>query len=202
MSRKQILDAAAQIFSQKGYHAASMQDIARAVNLQKASLYHHVSSKQEILLELLDQALDLLIERLMGVMGEQVSVDEKLRNSMRTYLQTLADNRELAAVLIIEYRSLEPKLRTQHITRRDRFEHMWRVLIQTGVEEGLFDYPNPALAARALLGTMNWMITWYSPEGSLSAVEIADQFADLFLDGLMVRIDATEYTENTEFEIH
>ena len=54
MTREEILEAAAQIFSQKGYHAASMQDIASLVNLQKASLYHHVSSKQEILLALLD----------------------------------------------------------------------------------------------------------------------------------------------------
>ena len=60
MTKEEILDAAAQIFRLKGYHATSMQDIAGAVNLQKASLYHHVSSKQEILLELLDQALELL----------------------------------------------------------------------------------------------------------------------------------------------
>ena len=63
MNREMILEASAQIIRKKGYHAASMQDIADAVNLQKASLYHHFSSKQEILLALLDQALDLLIER-------------------------------------------------------------------------------------------------------------------------------------------
>ena len=60
MTRDEILDAAAQIFRVKGFHASSMQDIAQAVNLQKASLYHHVSSKQEILLALLDRAIDLL----------------------------------------------------------------------------------------------------------------------------------------------
>ena len=57
MTRDDILDASAQIFSQKGFHATSMQDIAQAVNLQKASLYHHVSSKQEILLLLRCQEL-------------------------------------------------------------------------------------------------------------------------------------------------
>jgi AcrR family transcriptional regulator len=60
MNRNDILTAAAQVFSQKGFHAASMQDIAQTVNLQKASLYHHIDSKQEILLALLDQALDML----------------------------------------------------------------------------------------------------------------------------------------------
>ena len=68
MTRDEILEAAAQIFSQKGFHAASMQDIAQAVNLRKASLYHHVNNKQEILVAILDQALDLLIERMTEVM--------------------------------------------------------------------------------------------------------------------------------------
>ena len=86
MTRDEILEAAAQIISQKGYHAASMQDIAQAVNLQKASLYHHVSSKQEILLILLNRGLDLLTERLEGVVATPVSADEKLRLAMCTYL--------------------------------------------------------------------------------------------------------------------
>jgi len=62
VTRDDILDAAAQVFRQKGFHGASMSDIAEAVSLQKASLYHHVSSKQEILLALLDRALDMLTE--------------------------------------------------------------------------------------------------------------------------------------------
>ncbi|MGB9586500.1 MAG: TetR/AcrR family transcriptional regulator, partial [Anaerolineales bacterium] len=69
MTRDDILDAAAQIFRQKGYHAASMQDIANAVQLQKASLYYHVNSKQEILLMILDRALDILINGMQGVMA-------------------------------------------------------------------------------------------------------------------------------------
>ena len=73
MTREKILEAAAQIFSEKGYHAASMQDIAHAVNLQKASLYHHVSGKQEILFVLLDQALDILIERIGAVVDSTKS---------------------------------------------------------------------------------------------------------------------------------
>ena len=64
MTRDEILEAATQIFGQKGFHATSMQDIAEAVNLQKASLYYHISSKQEILVEVLDRAIDVLTERL------------------------------------------------------------------------------------------------------------------------------------------
>jgi AcrR family transcriptional regulator len=86
MTRDDILGAAAQIFREKGFHAASMQDIAEAVNLQKASLYYHVSSKQEILLALLDRALDLLIERMQLVLAQPLSPDEKVRQAMRYWL--------------------------------------------------------------------------------------------------------------------
>jgi AcrR family transcriptional regulator len=191
MTRDEILEAAARIISQKGYHAASMQDIARAVNLQKASLYHHVSSKQEILLLLLNQGLDLLTERLEAVVVQPISPEEKLRQAMSTYLQTLAEYESLSAVLLLEHRSLEPELHDLHIPRRDRFERIWRDLIQDGMDEGVFACASPSIAARAVLGVMNWTITWYRYDGPLSAGEIAVEFADLFSQGLLVRPSIT-----------
>jgi len=187
MNRDQILEAAAQIIRQKGFHAASMQDIAEAVNLQKASLYHHVSSKQEILVELLDQALDLLNERVSAVLAQDIPVDEKLRQAMRIYLGSLAEHADLAAVLLLEHRSLDPEYHDRHIPRRDRFERLWRDLIREGVESGVFHNADPSMTARALLGVMNWTITWYRPDGSLSIEQISDHFAALFLDGLRGR---------------
>jgi TetR/AcrR family transcriptional regulator, cholesterol catabolism regulator len=187
MTRDQILEAAAQIFREKGYHAASMQDIAEAVNLQKASLYHHVSSKQEILLALLDQALDLLTERVAEIVHQDLPADEKLRQAIRCYLGALVEKRDLSSVLLLEHRSLEPKFHLRHIPRRDRFERLWRDLLQEGISTGMFQSTDPALAARALLGVMNWTITWYRPSGLLSILQISDHIAGLFLGGLYVR---------------
>ncbi len=187
MTRDEILEAAAQIFSQKGYHASSMQDIAEAVSLQKASLYHHVSSKQEILLALLDRALDLLIERLSAVVEQPLPPGQKVKAAIISYVEALTEHRQLAAILLLEHRSLEPALKERHIPRRDRFEGLWRGLIQEGIDQGIFGCNDPATAARALLGAMNWTITWYRPGGPQSAKEIASQYADLFLEGLFSR---------------
>lgn len=187
MTRDEILVAAAQIFSQKGFHATSMQDIAQAVRLQKASLYHHVSSKQEILVDVLNQALDLLIERMQAVMAQPLAPDEKLRQAMRVYLTTLLEHRDLAAVLLLEHRNLNPELHARHIPRRDRFEQLWRDLIQQGLDSGVFSCADPAMASRALLGVMNWTITWYRPGGACMPEEVAAQFSDLFLLGLLGR---------------
>ncbi len=187
MTRDDILQAAALIFSQKGFHAASMQDIAEAVNLQKASLYYHVSSKQEILLALLDRALDVLIEHMSEVFSKPLPVEEKLRQAMVAYLQSMLDHRELASVLLLEHRSLEPDMHARHAVRRDRFERLWRDLIQEGLDQGAFCCIDPALATRALLGVLHWTITWYRPDGTLTPKEIAEQFSELFLGGLLVR---------------
>jgi TetR/AcrR family transcriptional regulator, cholesterol catabolism regulator len=187
MTRDEILDAAAQIFSQKGFHATSMQDIAQAVSLQKASLYYHISSKQEILVDVLDRALDLLIVNMEDVMNLPLPPDEMLRRALTVYLTTILEHRELASVLLLEHRSLEPELHQRHIPRRDRFERLWRDLINQGIEQGFYNCSDPAMTGRALLGVMNWSITWFRPEGSLKPEAIADQFADLFLAGLMKR---------------
>jgi AcrR family transcriptional regulator len=187
MTREKILEAAAHIFSEKGYHAASMQDIAHYVNLQKASLYHHVSSKQEILLELLDRALDILIMRIGSVASLKIPPEEKLRKAMHVYLESLLEQRELSAVLLFEHRSLDAELKSRHLPRRDRFETIWRGIIQEGVDAGKFECEDPAQATRALLGVMNWTITWFKVDGLLSIEDIADQYANLFFQGLLKR---------------
>ncbi len=186
MTRDGILEAAARIFGEKGYHATSMSDIAEAVNLQKASLYYHFASKQEILIAILDYALDLINERLEAVLAMPLSPDEKLRQAMVSYLDTIAENKNLSAVLLLEIRSLDPDLKARHASRREKFERLWRDLIIEGKEAGVFESIDPSMTGRAILGVMNWTVTWYRSDGPRSATEIANLFADLLLHGLLI----------------
>jgi len=185
MTREDILEAAAQVFRQKGFHGASMANIAEAVNLQKASLYHHVSSKQEILFELLDRALELLLERISPIATQSTPADERLRLMIREYLQILAENTDLSAVLLFEHRSLEGKQHARHVPNRDKFESLWREVLAEGMRSKRFVCEDVALAARAILGIMNWTITWYRPNGDLTIKQIADQYSNLLLNGLL-----------------
>jgi AcrR family transcriptional regulator len=186
VTREGILEAAARIFSEKGFHATSMQDIAKAVQLQKASLYHHFSSKQEILVEILDEALDLINNRLEIVRSQSLSADEKLRQAMVSYLQTITENQNLAAVLLLEIRSVDPELKARQASRREKFESLWKDLIIEGKQQGIFNNVDPSLTGRAILGVMNWTVTWYRPDGPRTANEIAVVYADLLLKGLLI----------------
>ena len=185
MTRDDILDAAAQVIRQKGFHGASMSDIAEAVNLQKASLYHHVSSKQEILLALLDRALGMLTEHIAAVASQDLPADQKLRQMIRAYLAALADNSDLSNVLLFEHRSLDKKLHARHVPYRDKFEGIWRDVVNDGVRAGLFAEADTGLVVRALMGVMNWTLTWYRPDREYSIDQIADQYADLLFDGML-----------------
>ena len=185
MTREDILEAAAQVFSQKGFHGASMNDIADAVNLQKASLYHHVSSKQEILSEILDRALQLLLERISGITAQNIPADKKLRLMLREYMQILAENGDLATVLLFEHRALERRQHARHVPSRDRFESLWRDVLADGVKNKLFKCDDIPLTVRAVLGLMNWTITWYHPDGDKSIQQISDDYSNLLLNGLL-----------------
>lgn len=185
MTRDDILDAAAQVFRQKGFHGASMADIAESVDLKKASLYHHVSSKQEILLALLDRALEMLYEQVAIIAKQSLPADEKLRQMVQVYLRLLAENSDLSSVLLFEHRSLEPSQHKRHIPNRDRFESLWRDVLDDGIRSGLFHCADTGLAVRALMGILNWTLTWYRPDGELTNDQIADQYSSLLLNGLM-----------------
>ena len=185
MTREDILEAAAQVFRQKGFHGASMNDIAEATSLKKASLYHHVSSKQEILSELLDRALQLLLERISAITEKNISADKKLHLMICEYLQILVENVDLAAVLLFEHRSLERRQQSRHIPNRDKFESLWKEVLTEGVRTKLFRCDDPGLTTRALLGILNWTITWYRPNGAKTIEQIADNYSDLLLNGLL-----------------
>jgi AcrR family transcriptional regulator len=184
VSRDHILISAAQVFCKKGYNGASMADIANAVGLQKATLYHHFGSKQEILSELLDRAMAIVTENMAKVLQLDCSPDEKIKTAMRTYLQVLCDQPDLSSVLLLEYRSLEKELYKKHIHNRDKFEKMWRDLVREGIDSGQLHSKSVSMTVWAMLGVMNWTITWYRPEGKLSTEEISELFSNLFLDGL------------------
>ncbi len=185
MTREDILDAAAQVFRQKGFHGASMSAIAGAVNLQKASLYHHVTSKQEILLALLDRALGMLTDHIAAISSQDIPADQKLRLMIRAYLSALADNADLSAVLLFEHRSLDKKTHARHVPHRDKFEGLWRDVLNEGVRTKVFNCADTDMAVRALMGVMNWTLTWYHPDGDKSIEKIADEYVDLLFHGLL-----------------
>jgi AcrR family transcriptional regulator len=185
VNRDEILEAAIHLFNQSGYHATSMQDIARAVCIKKPSLYHHFDSKEAILLTILNIGMEQLTAEVNAVAASDMPIADKLRAAIRAHALMIAGNLEGAAVFLREDRGLGDSYLAEYVSRRDDFERVLRQIVQQGVDEGVFRETDTAISVQALLGMVNWMTRWYRPEGRLTAQSIADQFADLFLGGLL-----------------
>jgi AcrR family transcriptional regulator len=185
VNRDTIIEAAINLFNQNGYHATSMRDIARAIDIQKPSLYHHFDSKEDILLAILEAGMDRLISDLEAIVESDLDCRSKLQAAIQAHAQIIADNPAGAAVFMREDRGLGESYLSNYLDKRDHFERLIRRIVQEGTDTGLFRETDVAITVQALLGMVNWMTRWYRPEGRLTAAQIAERFTDLFLFGLL-----------------
>lgn len=181
----EILGAAMELFSRKGYAATSMRDIADAVGLQPGSLYAHIRSKEDLLVAIIEQVRDSFLANGESVLADtSESAADRLRRFVASHLQIIADNRASAVVFLHEWKSLEGDQLEQVRANRDRYEGMLVALLQEGVKSGEFRDVDPHLTAVAVLSVLNWAYTWYRPDGALSATALGDHFTDLMISGI------------------
>jgi AcrR family transcriptional regulator len=184
--RQAIEDVAGALFRERGYAATSIRDIARALSLQGASLYAHVSSKEDVLWAIVDRAaarFEVAADRaeLASAAGHPGHPDEALAALIRAHVDVLTADVAEAGVFVREWRSLGPERRAAILARRDAYEARFQRLIADGISVGAFALTDPALAASTLLSAINGVATWYDPAGRLRRDRIADHLVDLGL---------------------
>ena len=187
LKRREICRIAARVFYEKSYEGASMQDIAKAVGLTKAGLYHYIGSKDELLFEIVNYGMDILQETVVAKVKEIADPREKLRRLIAGHIDLIVRARDLEITVILhENRSLRGPLRKKINARKRQYillleETIQRVQEQTGGKELL-----PAhVAAFGLLGMINWLYQWYRPEGPVKQGELTQAYIDFFFRGLL-----------------
>lgn len=184
--RLEILRAAGKEFRMRGFAETGMRDIAAAASLSPANLYNYFRGKDEILFFCQDISLDRMISALGEARRARITAREKLRLVIVSHLRCLLDEVEGSAAHLMT-NGLHSHLHRWLVAKRDRYEGGIRQLIAAGVRSGKFISCDPALAARAILGSLNWSAHWFNPEGPMSAAEIAEGFADYLIRGLLVK---------------
>jgi AcrR family transcriptional regulator len=180
-SRQEILRTAARLFQQRGYDATSMNDVAAALKLSKGGLYHHFQSKDEILFEIMDHAMQI--------------TEDRLRALIRLHIEVVLSPRDREiTVMLHENHPLPPSLRKRINSRKKDYVHFLESLmeeVQKKVQEKAQKVQprakgrvSPRAAAFALLGMINWIYQWYKPEGELQAQNLIPQFTDLIFGGI------------------
>jgi AcrR family transcriptional regulator len=186
-SRQEILRTAARLFQQQGYDATSMNDVAAALKLSKGGLYHHFQSKDEILFDLMDHAMDITQERVINPVRDIADPEERLRMLIRLHIEVVLSVRDREiTVMLHENHPLSPSLRRRINTRKKDYVHFVESLIaevqRARQSKGTI---SPRAAAFALLGMINWIYQWYRPEGTLQEEDLVRQYTEIFFAGAL-----------------
>jgi AcrR family transcriptional regulator len=182
--RIEILKSAAAAFRRRGYHGASVDEIASALDMTKGNLYYYFQNKEEILFACHDYSLDELLSLMDQVRGEASSPADKLRRLILAFIHMMLDELQGTA-LTLDLQALSPTLLKRVIAKRDRFDHGLREIIQQGMTDGLFRPGDPKMIGFAIMGAVNWITKWFDPEGPMTSEEIGQRFADYLVGGLL-----------------
>lgn len=178
-TRERILRAAARLFREQGFTGTSMQDIADAVGITKSSLYHHVRSKEAVLLEIVEVTVDRTFDAVRDVAESNRPAADRLHEAIRLHVIELIRDRDNQACFIEEGRHLPAPEMEAYLYKRDRYERFFRTILEDGIDRGEFLEHDVRLVAMALLGMCNSIVRWYRPDGARSPEEIAAVFSGL-----------------------
>ncbi len=180
--RSELTRQAARLFAEKGYHGTSIGDLAKAMGVQKGSLYAHIESKADLLWEVARDGAAAFHAALDAV-PDELSATEKIRRALRAHLRVVAEQLDIATVFIREWRYLQGEHRDEFIGERRRYEERFRAYFREGRELGeLRTDLDDASATLLALSAANWAYTWLRPGADTDA--LADRFHALMLDGM------------------
>jgi TetR/AcrR family transcriptional regulator, cholesterol catabolism regulator len=192
LSRKdQIEKTATALFKTKGFSATSMRDLANALGIEAASIYSHIKSKEEILQRVCFKMAQEFFEALDAAESTGLTATERLQAAIVAHVQVLTKNTAASAVFLHEWRHLSEPFLGSYLAMRDKYEARFRDIIKSGIVAGEFTLPDEKFAVLTILSGLNWIHTWYKPDGKMTPQEIADNLSAMLLNGLTSNKDIT-----------
>lgn len=178
-----LLTLAAALFREKGYAATSTRELASRLGIQKASLYHHIRGKEDLLFAISVQSLERITEAVSAA-RDAAAPDQRLNSMITAHLETALRDQDMHTTMLIELRSLSAERQEKVRERRDTYQEIVRSVIREDQAEGRMRTDIPAgYLTLSLLNLLNWTIFWYDPRGPRSAAELASMMSTIFADG-------------------
>lgn len=180
-AKGRLLKEAAKLFRDKGFERTTVRELAKEVGIQSGSLFHHYSSKQEILRNVVEQTILLNTELMKLSLSLNARCEDKLQALILCELQSiLIDTGNEMSVLVYEWRGLNDKNQAQILALRDNYEQLWLDILNQAYDEGIISV-QPNILRRLLTGAISWSLNWYNPKGDLSLEELAQMTLSLAL---------------------
>ena len=180
--RTELTREAARLFAERGYHGTSIGDLAKALGVQKGSLYAHIESKQDLLYEAMREGSEAF-HRALDAVPDDLPAGERIRLALRAHLRVVAEQLDVATVFVREWRYLEGDRAAEFLAERRRYEERFRAFFREGRDRGeLRSDLDDQAAALLVLSAANWAYTWL-PAGA-DTDELADRFYAILADGI------------------
>ena len=180
-SAARIRQAAVRLFKARGYHGTSVRDLAEALGIEPASLYHHFPSKEAILVDVFERTMDDMQDGLYQAVASATTPSAQLRNVVRTHVLSHIQRQDEAFVSHSELRSLTPAHHRRIIAKRDRYEQSMRDLLAAGVKAGEFEIADIGVTTIAILMMCSGVSDWFTRRGRLKPDKVADRYAEMVL---------------------
>jgi len=182
----QIYEVAARVFCRKGYEKTSMGDIALAMRMTKAGVYHHIESKEDLLAAIIAYGMDVFERQVLDKVETIPDPLERLRATLRGHLLlVLRDRPKEVTVILHESSALPAAARAKINARKKRYIRFLEKTIRELVMRRIARRVDPSVATFALLGMVNWTYQWFQPGGRLNEAQLADAMTDFYLHGLL-----------------
>lgn len=184
--RNAVLQAAAQLFNERGFHATSLDDIAARLNVSKPTLYYYVKNKDEILLQCVQQGLRMTLDGIEASRRAGGNAVDQLSACMAAYARVVTMDFGMCLIRVGD-EQLPPDSRKELRRLKSEIDHAFRRLVAQGVAEGSIQPCDPKLTAFVIAGALSWIGRWYQPDGEHTPEEIARQCIDTLLGGVLRR---------------
>ena len=183
-----ILETAARLICKQGYEGTSIQEIADACGLTKAGLYHHIESKEQLLVEIMNYGMDVFEERVLTEVEHIPDPVERLKACMARNIKLVTRGWSKEVTIILhEHDTLTGKAQVQINARKKRYVRFLESSFAEAVEKGQIRPVDPTVAAFSFLGMVLWIYKWFKPGGKRTDDEVAAGMVDLLFTGLAPR---------------
>jgi TetR/AcrR family transcriptional regulator, cholesterol catabolism regulator len=177
-----ILQTAAAIFADKGYHDTSIRDISKATGVSLSGLYYYFRSKEELLFLVMDHCFGTVLQNAQDVLAGETDPHRRLRRFVENHLRYFVSNMKEMKVLSHEARSLTGDYRRLVNAKKREYTDICIGILRDLAGSDALD---PRIGAYALFGMMNWIYNWYRPEHDVPVAELAENMSQLFLHGYL-----------------
>jgi AcrR family transcriptional regulator len=184
--RDELLELAATMFAERGLRATTVRDIADSAGILSGSLYHHFSSKEEMVDELLRGFLDWLFERYQEIVATEPNPLERLKGLFMTSFEAIADRHAQVVIYQDEAKRLSSQERFSYVEERNKEQRkMWVDVLNQGIEEGCFRPDIDVDLVYRFIRDTTWVsVRWYQPGGPLTAEQVGRQYLSIVLGGI------------------